>query len=69
MKKNRVLKYFKIDLHGNISEMCGTDAVVPFKDERRSVMSNIKLYDKHTDFMIKIGAVAVQAFHRRGLNG
>lgn len=68
MKKNRVLKYFQIDLSGNISEMCGTDAVVPFKDERRSIMSNIKLYDKHTAFMIKIGAVAVQAFHWRGLN-
>ena len=68
MKKNRVLKYFQIDLSGNISEMCGTDAVVPFKDERKSIMSNIKLYDKHTAFMIKIGAVAVQAFHWRGLN-
>lgn len=54
MKKNRVLKYFQIDLSGNISEMCGTDAVVPFKDERRSIMSNIKLYDKHTAFMIKV---------------
>ena len=31
MKKNRVLKYFHIDLAGNIAEMCGTDAVVPFK--------------------------------------
>lgn len=68
MKKNRVLKYFHINFAGNIVEMCGTDAVVPFKDERRSIMSNIKLYDKHTAFMIKIGAVAVQAFHWRGLN-
>lgn len=64
----RVLKYFHIDLAGNIAEMCGTDSVLPFRDERRSVMSNIKLAEKHTEFMIKKGAVAVQAFHWRGLN-
>lgn len=64
----RVLKYFHIDLAGNIAEMCGTDSVLPFQDERRSVMSNIKLAEKHTEFMIKRGAVAVQAFHWRGLN-
>ena len=64
----RVLKYFHIDLAGNIAEMCGIDSVLPFQNERKSVMSNIKLAEKHTEFMIKKGAVAVQAFHWRGLN-